>query len=80
MDSLQSRLDAEFLLAHMCSVKFKEWVVILATLLRRTEVCFNSSFLYDQISIELTVLLTMLWIENYKNDIKNKSELNLLSH
>ncbi|AQK55971.1 Quinoprotein amine dehydrogenase beta chain-like [Zea mays] len=38
MDTLQSRLDAEFLLAHMCSVKFKEWIVVLATLLRRTEV------------------------------------------
>uniref|UniRef100_A0A0E0NLV9 RIC1 C-terminal alpha solenoid region domain-containing protein n=1 Tax=Oryza rufipogon TaxID=4529 RepID=A0A0E0NLV9_ORYRU len=38
MDTLQSRLDAEFLLAHMCSVKFKEWIVVLATLLRRAEV------------------------------------------
>ncbi|KAJ6872878.1 RAB6A-GEF complex partner protein 1-like [Populus alba x Populus x berolinensis] len=38
MGTLQSRLDAEFLLAHMCSVKFKEWIVVLATLLRRTEV------------------------------------------
>ncbi|PKA65731.1 hypothetical protein AXF42_Ash013146 [Apostasia shenzhenica] len=41
MGTLQSRLDAEFLLAHMCTVKFKEWVVILATLLRRTEVLFD---------------------------------------
>uniref|UniRef100_A0A1D1YHG6 Protein RIC1 n=1 Tax=Anthurium amnicola TaxID=1678845 RepID=A0A1D1YHG6_9ARAE len=41
MSSLQSRLDAEFLLAHMCSVKFKEWIVILATLLRRVEVLFD---------------------------------------
>ncbi|KAJ3699104.1 hypothetical protein LUZ61_002809 [Rhynchospora tenuis] len=38
MDTLQSRLDAEFLLAHMCSVKFKEWIVVLATLLYRAEV------------------------------------------
>ena len=38
MGTLQSRLDAEFLLAHMCSVKFKEWIVVLATLLRRSEV------------------------------------------
>ncbi|KAJ6955410.1 hypothetical protein NC652_006737 [Populus alba x Populus x berolinensis] len=37
MGMLQSRLDAEFLLAHMCSVKFKEWIVVLATLLRRAE-------------------------------------------
>ncbi|KNA19833.1 hypothetical protein SOVF_057850 [Spinacia oleracea] len=41
MDTLQSRLDAEFLLAHMCSVKFKEWIVVLATLLRRSEVLFD---------------------------------------
>ncbi|KAL6176386.1 hypothetical protein ACLB2K_053020 [Fragaria x ananassa] len=27
MSILQSRFDAEFLLAHMCSVKFKEWIV-----------------------------------------------------
>ena len=39
MGTLQSRLDADFLLAHMCSVKFKEWIVVLATLLRRSEVC-----------------------------------------
>lgn len=39
METLQSRLDADFLLAHMCSVKFKEWIVVLATLLRRSEVC-----------------------------------------
>ncbi|KAG6486310.1 hypothetical protein ZIOFF_054880 [Zingiber officinale] len=45
MDTLQSRLDAEFLLAHMCSVKFKEWIVVLATLLRRTEVL--DLFRYD---------------------------------
>lgn len=44
MGTLQSRLDAEFLLAHMCSVKFKEWIVVLATLLRRSEV-FLDSFL-----------------------------------
>ncbi|XP_047307379.1 guanine nucleotide exchange factor subunit RIC1-like isoform X1 [Impatiens glandulifera] len=41
MDTLQSRLDAEFLLAQMCSVKFKEWIVVLATLLRRSEVLFD---------------------------------------
>ncbi|KAL9228906.1 hypothetical protein vseg_004436 [Gypsophila vaccaria] len=46
MDTLQSRLDAEFLLAHMCSVKFKEWIVVLATLLRRSEVLFDL-FRYD---------------------------------
>ncbi|TQD72511.1 hypothetical protein C1H46_041949 [Malus baccata] len=34
--TLQSRFDAEFLLALMCSVKFKEWIVVLATLLRRS--------------------------------------------
>ncbi|GLU00730.1 hypothetical protein SLE2022_180760 [Rubroshorea leprosula] len=38
MGTLQSWLDAEFLLAHMCFVKFKEWIVVLATLLRRSEV------------------------------------------
>ncbi|KAM7277274.1 hypothetical protein ACFE04_019140 [Oxalis oulophora] len=41
MGLLQSRLDAEFLLSHMCSVKFKEWIVVLATLLRRSEVLFD---------------------------------------
>ncbi|XP_055828021.1 uncharacterized protein LOC129896195 isoform X5 [Solanum dulcamara] len=41
MGTLQSRLDAEFLLSHMCSVKFKEWIVVLATLLRRSEVLFD---------------------------------------
>ncbi|KAK7394736.1 hypothetical protein VNO78_15273 [Psophocarpus tetragonolobus] len=41
MRTLQSRLDADFLLAHMCSVKFKEWIVVLATLLRRSEVLFD---------------------------------------
>ncbi|XP_057979340.1 uncharacterized protein LOC131165493 [Malania oleifera] len=41
MGTLQSRLDAEFLLAQMCSVKFKEWIVVLATLLRRSEVLFD---------------------------------------
>ncbi|KAJ6854187.1 RAB6A-GEF complex partner protein 1-like [Iris pallida] len=41
MGTLQSILDAEFLLAHMCSVKFEEWIVVLATLLRRTEVLFD---------------------------------------
>lgn len=45
MDTLQSRLDAEFLLAHMCSVKFKEWIVVLATLLRRAEVISPFVFL-----------------------------------
>lgn len=46
MDTLQSRLDAEFLLAHMCSVKFKEWIVVLATLLHRAEVNFCLFFSY----------------------------------
>ncbi|XP_077219542.1 uncharacterized protein LOC143853708 isoform X2 [Tasmannia lanceolata] len=41
MGTLQSRLDAEFLLSHMCAVKFKEWIVVLATLLRRAEVLFD---------------------------------------
>ncbi|KAG6430175.1 hypothetical protein SASPL_108237 [Salvia splendens] len=41
MGTLQSRLDAEFLLANMCSVKFKEWIVVLATLLRRSEVLYD---------------------------------------
>ncbi|KAL8523676.1 hypothetical protein ACS0TY_013592 [Phlomoides rotata] len=41
MGTLQSRLDAEFLLAHMCSVKFEEWIVVLATLLRRSEVLYD---------------------------------------
>ncbi|MED6151660.1 hypothetical protein PIB30_084553 [Stylosanthes scabra] len=41
METLQSRLDADFLLAHMCSVKFKEWIVVLATLLRCSEVLFD---------------------------------------
>ncbi|KAI3704776.1 hypothetical protein L1987_75005 [Smallanthus sonchifolius] len=36
--TLQSRLDAEFLLSHMCPVKFKEWIAVLATLLRRSEI------------------------------------------
>jgi len=46
MDTLQSRLDAEFLLAHMCSVKFKEWIVVLATLLRRAEVKLVESYYF----------------------------------
>ncbi|KAG6437720.1 hypothetical protein SASPL_102646 [Salvia splendens] len=41
MGTLQNRLDAEFLLANMCSVKFKEWIVVLATLLRRSEVLYD---------------------------------------
>lgn len=41
MEMLQSRLDAEFLLAHMCTVGFKEWIVVLATLLRRAEVLLD---------------------------------------
>lgn len=44
METLQSRLDAEFLLSHMCSVKFKEWIVVLATLLRRSEVWLTSLY------------------------------------
>lgn len=42
MGTLQNRLDAEFLLANMCSVKFKEWIVVLATLLRRSEVMVDN--------------------------------------
>ncbi|KAG2258823.1 hypothetical protein Bca52824_078117 [Brassica carinata] len=41
MSELQNRLDAEFLLAQMCSVKFKEWIVVLATLLQRSEVLYD---------------------------------------
>ncbi|XP_013592457.1 PREDICTED: uncharacterized protein LOC106300783 isoform X2 [Brassica oleracea var. oleracea] len=37
ISELQNRLDAEFLPAQMCSVKFKEWIVVLATLLQRSE-------------------------------------------
>ncbi|CAI5464880.1 unnamed protein product [Closterium sp. Yama58-4] len=36
--NLQSRLDAEFLLAHVRTVGFHEWTVVLATLLQRSEV------------------------------------------
>jgi hypothetical protein len=62
MDTLQSRLDVEFLVAHMCSVKFKEWIVVLATLLRRAEVLpifhmFNNC----AHNFSNTVLLTNLW-------------------
>jgi hypothetical protein len=46
MSELQNRLDAEFLLAQMCSVKFKEWIVVLATLLQRSEVLYDI-FRYD---------------------------------
>ncbi|XP_019093202.1 PREDICTED: F-box/LRR-repeat protein At3g60040-like [Camelina sativa] len=38
MSELQKRLDAEFLLAQMCSVKFKDWIVVLATLLQLSEI------------------------------------------
>ena len=31
MGTLQSWLDADFLQAHMCSVKFKECIVVMAT-------------------------------------------------
>lgn len=48
MSELQNRLDAEFLLAQMCSVKFKEWIVVLATLLQRSEVkSFNFHHHHD---------------------------------
>ena len=47
MGTLQSRLDADFLLSHMCSVKFKEWIVVLATLLRRSEVCLASVYMTE---------------------------------
>ncbi|CAH8269381.1 unnamed protein product [Arabidopsis lyrata] len=46
MSELQNRLDAEFLLAQMCSVKFEEWIVVLATLLQRSEVLYDI-FRYD---------------------------------
>lgn len=49
MATLQSRLDAEFLLSHMCSVKFKEWIVVLATLLRRSEVTYPVKKLKSEI-------------------------------
>jgi hypothetical protein len=51
METLQSRLDADFLLAHMCSVKFKEWIVVLATLLRRSEVCLGSQLKQFYVSL-----------------------------
>ncbi|BBN10730.1 RAB6A-GEF complex partner protein 1 [Marchantia polymorpha subsp. ruderalis] len=38
MDVAESRQDAEFLLGHMKAVGFKEWVVVLATLLRLPEI------------------------------------------
>lgn len=57
MGALQSRLDAEFLLAHMCSVKFKEWVVVLATLLRRSEVQFTSSKYLSEFIASLLFML-----------------------
>lgn len=57
MSTLQSRLDAEFLLAHMCSVKFKEWIVVLATLLRRSEVEFMSF----NVNSGIYVLCVLCW-------------------
>lgn len=38
VDSPEGRLDTEFLLGHMRAVGFKEWVVVLGTLLRLPEV------------------------------------------
>ncbi|XLR20522.1 hypothetical protein HN51_067323 [Arachis hypogaea] len=55
METLQSRLDADFLLAHMCSVKFKEWIVVLATLLRRSEV-LHCDIAYMHIAFSLLPL------------------------
>ena len=37
-DSVAGRVDAEFLLAHMRAALCTEWVVVLATLLRRPPV------------------------------------------
>ncbi|WZZ05461.1 hypothetical protein YC2023_091382 [Brassica napus] len=34
MIELQNRLDAEFLPAQMCSVKFKEWIAVLYDIFR----------------------------------------------
>ncbi|XLT01558.1 hypothetical protein HN51_050909, partial [Arachis hypogaea] len=34
---LQRQLDTYFLLAHMCSVKLKEWTLVLLTLLRSSK-------------------------------------------
>nr|XP_025668197.1 uncharacterized protein LOC112766524 [Arachis hypogaea] len=38
---LQRQLDTYFLLAHMCSVKLKEWTLVLLTLLRSSKVFFD---------------------------------------
>lgn len=38
VDESEGHLDAEFLLTHMCTVGFQEWIVVLATLLRQVEV------------------------------------------
>jgi hypothetical protein len=62
MDTLQSRLDAEFLLAHMCSVKFKEWIVVLATLLRRAEVKLVE--FYSTILHSLKVLIFLIYLDS----------------
>ncbi|XLR15301.1 hypothetical protein S83_043239, partial [Arachis hypogaea] len=37
---LQRQLDTYFLLAHMCSVKLKEWTLVLLTLLRSSKFSF----------------------------------------
>ncbi|KAM2856340.1 hypothetical protein PS2_000707 [Malus domestica] len=69
MGTLQSRFDAEFLMAYMCSVKFKEWIVVLATLLRRSEegikiassklVRFNLA--KEELSLRKSGKETLLW-------------------
>lgn len=40
VDDSEGRADAEMLLTHMCTVGSQEWIVVLATLLRRIEVGF----------------------------------------
>uniref|UniRef100_A0A0C9QVU0 TSA: Wollemia nobilis Ref_Wollemi_Transcript_5142_3834 transcribed RNA sequence n=1 Tax=Wollemia nobilis TaxID=56998 RepID=A0A0C9QVU0_9CONI len=75
MDMLQSRLDAEFLLAHMCTVGFKEWIVVLATLLRRSEVLFD--LFRDDIRLwkaYSSTLLSQPDFEEYKDLIKSLEE------
>lgn len=42
LDESEGHLGAEFLLTHMCTVGFQEWIVVLATLLRRVEVLFET--------------------------------------
>jgi hypothetical protein len=40
-DKYAGRLEAEFLLAHIRSANCTEWVVVLATLLRRKQILYG---------------------------------------